>query len=213
MPAWRQEIVKKNFMMRWIYWLGWMSFGAAYRSLFGLKIVGQENLITSGAVLIAANHQSFLDPPLIGNLYQDEMHFFARKTLFRGMGAWLYPRWNAIPVDQERPGMESLKTVIKLLEKKERVLVFPEGSRTEDGDVKDGQPGIGLIVAKSLHAPVQPIRISGAYDALPMGKSRVRFSRITVTVGKPIHFTAAECKGKDAYEKITARIMDEIRAL
>ncbi len=58
--------------MRWIYWLGWMSFGAAYRTLFGLRIEGRENLITEGPVLVAANHQSFLDPPLIGNLYQEK---------------------------------------------------------------------------------------------------------------------------------------------
>jgi 1-acyl-sn-glycerol-3-phosphate acyltransferase len=51
--------------MRWVYWLGWMSFGAAFRTLFGLKIIGSENLISDGPVLVASNHQSFLDPPLI----------------------------------------------------------------------------------------------------------------------------------------------------
>ena len=59
--------------MRWIYWLGWMAFGAAFRTLFGMKIVGGENLITEGPVLVASNHESFLDPPLIGNLYKTEM--------------------------------------------------------------------------------------------------------------------------------------------
>ena len=57
--------------MRWIYWLGWNLFGSAYRSLFGLKVVGREHLVTEGSVLIAANHESFLDPPLIGTLYRD----------------------------------------------------------------------------------------------------------------------------------------------
>jgi 1-acyl-sn-glycerol-3-phosphate acyltransferase len=97
--------------MRWVYWLGWMSFGSAFRTLFGLKIVGEENLITDGSVLVASNHQSFLDPPLIGNLYKTEMVFLARKTLFIGFFKWLYPQWNAIPVDQERPDMASLKTI------------------------------------------------------------------------------------------------------
>ena len=54
--------------MRWIYWFGWSIFGCAYRSLFGLKVVGREHLVLDGAVLVASNHESFLDPPLIGSL-------------------------------------------------------------------------------------------------------------------------------------------------
>ncbi len=199
-------------MMRWIYWIGWMAFGAAYRTLFGLRIIGSEHLITNGAVLVASNHQSFLDPPLIGNLYQDEMYFLARKTLFRGFGAWLYPKWKAIPVDQDRPDMASLKTVIKLLQHGERVLIFPEGERTLDGNLGQGQPGIGLTVAKA-RVPVQPVRISGAFEALPRGSGKIRFSRITVTIGPAIDFSGAEYSGKDGYQKITDRIMQAIAEL
>lgn len=198
--------------MRWIYWIGWMAFGAAYRSLFGLRIIGAEHLVKEGAVLVASNHQSFLDPPLIGNLYQDEMYFLARKTLFRGFGAWLYPRWKAIPVDQDRPDMASLKTIIKLLQQGERVLVFPEGERSENGDILPGQPGIGLVVAKS-GARVQPVRIRGAREALPRGSGRIKFARITVTIGPVIDFSADDTKSKDAYQKIADRIMNEISAL
>ena len=198
--------------MRWIYWLGWMSFGAAYRTLFGLRIEGRENLITDGPVLVAANHQSFLDPPLVGNLYQEEMYFLARKTLFVGMGKWLYPRWNAIPVDQERPDMASLKTMVKLLHQGEKVLVFPEGERSESGALGTAQPGIGLIVAKA-GVKVQPVRIRGAIDALPRGSSRIKFARITMTVGPAIDFSGEDYKGKDGYQKIADRIMAEIAAL
>jgi 1-acyl-sn-glycerol-3-phosphate acyltransferase len=189
-----------------------MSFGAAYRSLFGLRIVGAENLVTDGTVLVASNHQSFLDPPLIGNLYQTEMYFLARKTLFVGFGKWLYKQWNAIPVDQDRPDMASLKTIIKLLQQGERVLVFPEGERSENGDILPGQPGIGLVVAKS-GARVQPVRIRGAREALPRGSGRIKFARITVTIGPVIDFSADDTKSKDAYQKIADRIMNEISAL
>jgi 1-acyl-sn-glycerol-3-phosphate acyltransferase len=189
-----------------------MSFGAAYRSLFGLRIVGAENLVTDGTVLVASNHQSFLDPPLIGNLYQTEMYFLARKTLFVGFGKWLYKQWNAIPVDQDRPDMASLKTIIKLLQQGERVLVFPEGERSENGDILPGQPGIGLVVAKS-GARVQPVRIRGAREALPRGSGRIKFARITVTIGPAIDFSADDTKSKDAYQKIADRIMNEISAL
>lgn len=201
--------------MRWVYWLGWMAFGAAFRTLFGLRIIGRENLITEGPVLVASNHQSFLDPPLIGNLYQTEMVFLARKTLFVGFFKWLYPQWNAIPVDQDRPDMSSLKTIIRKLKEGHRVLVFPEGARTLDGEIGEAAPGIGLIAAKS-GTVIQPVRISGARDALPRGSARIRFARITVTVGPPIHLSAAEQKapnGKDDYERITAKIMGAISAL
>ncbi|BCU79060.1 lysophospholipid acyltransferase family protein [Luteolibacter sp. LG18] len=202
-------------MMRWIYWCGWMTLGAAFRSLFGMRVIGAEKLVTEGAVLVASNHESFLDPPLIGNLYRTEMWYLARKTLFRGFGAWLYPRWNAIPVDQDRPDMGSLKTVIKLLKEGERVLVFPEGERTLDGNLGEVQPGIGLVAVKS-GAVIQPVRIRGAREALPRGSGRIRFARISVTVGDPIRLTAEEIKashGKEGYQAISKRIMDAIAAL
>lgn len=198
--------------MRWIYWLGWMSFGAAYRTLFGLRIEGRENLITEGPVLVASNHQSFLDPPLVGNLYNDEMYFLARKTLFVGFGKWLYKQWNAIPVDQDRPDMASLKTMVKLLHQGEKVLVFPEGERSETGSLGTAQPGIGLIVAKA-GIKVQPVRIRGAMEALPRGSGRIKFARIVVTIGPAISFADEVYKGKDGYQKIADRIMEEIAAL
>ena len=202
-------------MMRWIYWLGWMSFGAAFRTIFGMRIVGEENLITEGPVLVASNHQSFLDPPLIGNLYKTEMVFLARKSLFKGPATWVYPQWNAIPVDQDRPDMASLKTIIRKLKEGHRVLVFPEGARTVDGSLGEAAPGIGLIAAKS-GVPIQPVRISGARDALPRGSSRIRFARITVTVGKPIYLSPEELKassGKQGYDDLAKRIMGAIAAL
>jgi cytidylate kinase len=202
-------------MMRWIYWLGWLLFGAAYRTLFGLRIIGRENLILSGPVLVASNHQSYLDPPLIGNLYQTEMVFFARKTLFTGFGKWLYPQWNAIPIDQEKPDMSSMKTVIRKLKEGWRVLVFPEGARTLDGEIGPAAPGIGMIAAKA-GVPIQPVRIFGADKALPRGSGKMSFARITVKIGKPIILSPEEFKAlsnKEGYERITERIMDAIKAL
>ncbi len=201
--------------MRWVYWLGWMAFGAAFRALFGLKIIGAEHLISEGPVLVASNHQSFLDPPLIGNLYQTEMVFLARKTLFAGFFKWLYTQWNAIPVDQDRPDMASLKTIIRKLKEGERVLVFPEGERTLDGSIGPAAPGIGLIAVKS-GAVIQPVRIRGAHEALPRGSSKIRFARISVSVGEPIHLTHQQLTASDAkenYDRIAKQIMAAIEAL
>ena len=200
--------------MRWIYWIGWLISRAAFRSLFGMRVKGADHLITEGPVLVAANHQSYLDPPLIGNLYRDEMVYLARKTLFKGFTRWLYGQWNAIPVDQEKPDMASLKAIIRKLKEGHRVLVFPEGSRTLDGALGEAAPGIGLVAVKS-GAPIQPVRISGARDALPRGSARIRFARITLTVGPPIILSPDEraAKSKDDYVRIAKRIMDAIATL
>lgn len=201
--------------MRWIYWTGWLTLGAAFRSVFGLKIVGREHLVTEGPVLVVANHQSYLDPPLVGNLYDTEMYYLARKTLFRGFFKWLYTRWNAIPVDQDKPDMASLKTIIRLLKEGHRVLIFPEGERTGTGALGEAAPGAGLVAAKS-GAVIQPVRIRGAYEALPRGSMRLRFSRITVSVGPAIRLTPEDLKqatGKDGYDQLAKRMMAAIAAL
>jgi 1-acyl-sn-glycerol-3-phosphate acyltransferase len=201
--------------MKWIYWIGWMTFRAAFRTLFGLRVMGAEHLVTEGPVLVASNHESFLDPPLISCLYQNEMYFLARKTLFTGSTRWLYTRWNAIPVDQKRPDMSSLKTIIRKLKDGHRVLVFPEGERTHDGELGDAAPGIGLVAFKS-GAVIQPVRISGAREALPRGSARIRFARICVHVGPPIRLTPEELKaarGKEDYDRLAKRIMSAIAEL
>lgn len=201
--------------MKWIYWFGWMIFGSAFRGLFGMRVVGREHLITEGPVLVASNHQSYLDPPLIGNLYQDEMVYLARKTLFNSFTRWVYKHWNAIPVDQDRPDMASLKTIIRKLREGNRVLIFPEGARTHNGDIGEAAPGIGLIAVKS-GAVIQPVRIRGAREALPRGSARIRFARVSVHVGPPIRLSDEElraAKSKEDYDRIAKRIMDAIKAL
>jgi 1-acyl-sn-glycerol-3-phosphate acyltransferase len=202
-------------MMRWIYWSGWMLFRAAFQSLFGLRVRGREHLLEDGPVLVAANHQSFLDPPLIGTLYHTEMWYLARKTLFKGPFKWLYSQWNSIPVDQEKPDMASLKSIIRHLKSGHRVLVFPEGARTEDGSLGRAQAGIGLIAIKA-GVPIQPIRIRGAREALPRGRAWIRLARIEVTIGEAIVLSPAErqqLSGKEGYATMADRIMSAIAEL
>ena len=180
-------------------------------AFFSYRVVHKEKLVTEGPVLIASNHESFLDPPLVGVAYDHAVFYLARKTLFRGFGAWLYPRLNSIPVDQDRPDMTSLKTIIKLLRQGNQVVVFPEGARTLDGNLQPAEAGTGLIVAKTK-AVVQPVRIFGAREALPRGSGKMKCCPITVVVGDPITFTAEElkAKGREGYQKISDRIMEEI---
>jgi 1-acyl-sn-glycerol-3-phosphate acyltransferase len=200
--------------MKTTYWIGYTFFRAAARAFFRYQVVGREKLVQDGPVLIAANHESFLDPPLVGVAYDQAVHYLARKTLFRGPTKWLYPRWNAIPVDQEAPDMNSLKKIIKLLRSGEQVVVFPEGARTLTGELQPGEAGVGLIAAKS-QATIQPVRIFGAFQALPRGSGRLRFHPVTIVVGEPMTLTDEErrAKGREAYQAIADRIMEEIAAI
>lgn len=201
--------------MAWVYWAGWVVFGSMARSVFGARVKGRENLVTSGAVLVVSNHESFIDPPLVGSVYSDDMYFLARKTLFKGIGKWLYPRWNAIPVDQERPDMASLKTIIRLLKNGKRVLVFPEGQRTLDGSLGEAQPGVGLIAVKA-GVPIQPMRIRGAREALPRGRSLIRFNQLELSIGPAFTLTdheVAQSKGKAGYQLLADRMMESIAQL
>ncbi|MBT8044380.1 MAG: 1-acyl-sn-glycerol-3-phosphate acyltransferase [Verrucomicrobiae bacterium] len=200
--------------MRTVYWFCYTLWKTCFVCFFSYRVVGKEKLVTDGPVLIASNHESYLDPPLVGLGYDKAVYYLARKTLFRGFGAWLYPKLNAIPVDQDRPDMTSLKTIIKLLRQGNQVVVFPEGARTLDGELQRAEAGTGLIVAKTK-AIVQPVRIFGAREALPRGSGKMRFVPITLVVGDPIEFSPEElkAKGRDEYQKISDKIMSEIAKL
>lgn len=181
---------------------------------FDHKVIHPERLIEDGPALIVCNHVSFIDPPMVGIAYRKPIWFLARKSLFRGFGAWLYPRLNVIPVDQEQPDMTGLKNIIRLLQKGERVLLFPEGSRSWDGAPQAGEPGVGLVIAKT-GVPVQPLRLFGAHEAMPRGTTLPRPGRVRLVVGHPVVFSAEEraARDRDGYTRLSNQVMQAIAAL
>jgi 1-acyl-sn-glycerol-3-phosphate acyltransferase len=124
------------------------------------------------------------------------------------------PKLNVIPVNQEGVDRSAIKAVIRVVQAGNGVLVFPEGSRTLDGNLQAGEPGLGLIIAKTL-APVVPMRIFGAREALPRGGARLRLVPITIVIGEPIVFRAAdlEVPGKNLYAQLSDRVMTAISEL
>jgi 1-acyl-sn-glycerol-3-phosphate acyltransferase len=172
-------------------------------------------MINHGPVILASNHESYLDPPLVGAVADRAIFFLARKNLLEGrFFGWLLPKLNVIPVDQEGNDRSALKALIRILKAGEGTLVFPEGERTLDGRLRPALPGLGFVLAKTL-APIVPMRIFGAREAWPRGSSRVRFRPITIVVGEPIYFTAADLQppGKEIYQRLSQRVMDAITAL
>lgn len=197
------------------YWVGYHFSRLLARILFRFRIIHRERMIQSGPVIVAMNHQSYLDPPLAGNACDRAIYFLARRSLLNvPVLRWLLPKLNVIPVNQEGIDRSALKALIQVIKAGNGALVFPEGSRTLDGNLQPGLPGIGLVIAKTL-APVVPMRIFGAHEALPRGGGRMRFHPITVVVGQPIHFMASDLqdRGRDVYAQLSQRVMDAIAAL
>jgi 1-acyl-sn-glycerol-3-phosphate acyltransferase len=197
------------------YWFCYHLIKLVGRVFFRLHVVHHERMINHGPVILASNHESYLDPPLVGSVANRAIFFLARKTLLAGpFFGWLLPKLNVIPIDQEGSDRSALKALIRILRAGGGTLVFPEGERTRDGRLRPVLPGLGFIIAKTL-APVVPMRIFGAREALPRGSGRVRFCPITVVVGEPIYFTAADLQplGRELYGRLSQRVMDAIAAL
>ena len=201
--------------MNFWYWTGYHLAWLLGKLFFRFRVIHPERVIRQGAVILAMNHQSYLDPPLAGIAAGRAMHFLARDTLLDNpVLAFLLPRMNVVPVDQEGNDRSALKALLRLLKAGKGTIVFPEGARTPDGELQPGLPGLGFVIAKTL-APVVPMRIFGAREALPRGGGRVRRVPITIVVGEPIHFTKADLEpgGKELYQQLTQRVMDAIAAL
>jgi 1-acyl-sn-glycerol-3-phosphate acyltransferase len=185
------------------------------RVFFRFRILHRERMIQEGPVILVMNHESYLDPPFAGIGCQRAIYFLARKSLFDvPVLGWILPKLNVIPVDQEGGDRTALKALIRILRASHCALVFPEGSRTLDGNFQPAQPGVGFVIAKTL-APVVPMRIFGAHRALPRGGGKLRFCRITIAIGEPLRFSAAEVEGygREVYPRLSQRVMDAIAAL
>jgi 1-acyl-sn-glycerol-3-phosphate acyltransferase len=181
--------------MTFWYLLGYSLSKAIAKTFFNYRVIGAENMIEEGPCIIAANHCSYLDPPLVGVASKRAIHYLARKSLLDVpvLGPIL-PQLNVIPVDQKNADRSALMGAIRVVRNGGAVLIFPEGTRSYDGKLQAAQPGIGMIAAKT-DAPVVPVRISGSFRVLPRGGvCKSRFSSLAVTVGPPLRFRMEDCR-------------------
>jgi 1-acyl-sn-glycerol-3-phosphate acyltransferase len=185
-------------------------------SLFlSFRVVHPERMIESGPLILAVNHQSYFDPPLAGICSRRAVWYLARKNLLE----WpffgpLFPDMNVIPVERDGNDMSALKIVIRKIKEGHGVVLFPEGTRSLDGNLQPAKPGIGLVIAKT-RAPVLPMRIFGSFDAFPKGSNLPLMRPVTVVIGKPLRFSEKEVEPADraTYQKLSDRVMDAIAAL
>ena len=203
------------------YRLGWLFFRFLYATYFRWRVFNAERVPATGPVILASNHASYLDPPLVGAGLQRGCNYLARESLFRypGVGALLHS-WQAVPVDRDGGGARGLKAILDRLLAGGVIILFPEGTRTKDGKLQPARSGIGLTVIKS-NAPVVPVRVFGTFDAYGRTARFPKPKRVMVKYGRPIDFlalreeakTCAKPRLKEIYQQVADEIMAQIARL
>ncbi len=169
----------------WYHFLKWCVRvgGVVY---FRVRFSGRENVPREGAFLMVANHQSNLDPPLIGSGLGRRMNYLGKKSLFRFRPfGWLLRSVGVIPIDLEGVGLSGIKESLRRLKRGEALLIFPEGRRTLDGRMGKFLPGFTALAVRT-GAPIVPAAIEGAHHALPPGKRFPRPTAVRVHYGVPL---------------------------
>ena len=178
---------------------------------FGFKVYGKENIPRKGAFLLASNHTSHFDPPILAaGFHMKRLQFMAKEELFYGrFFGWYIRRLGAYPLRREKTDVGAIRESIRRIRKGLPIVVFPEGGRSTDGAIREGLPGIALLASKE-RIPIVPAFISGAVDVLKKGSRRVYFSRITLRIGTPLVFKDHE---RGSYEAMTQQVMEAIKEL
>lgn len=203
------------------YRVCWWIARTLFRFYFRWKILGIENVPKSGPVVLACNHVSYVDPPLVGAALTRPVYFLARSTLFRNwFFGGLIRKLNALPVDRDGGGGKGLKAVVDVLENGDGIILFPEGTRSPDGSLMTARAGIGLTVIKAV-TPVVPVRLVGVHEAWPRQRRFPKSMPVQIHFGKPMDFSALRQEAetcdrvrlKAIYQEVADDIMAAIGAL
>jgi 1-acyl-sn-glycerol-3-phosphate acyltransferase len=197
--------------MRPYYRFAYTLVGLHLKLCHQIKIEGREN-IPDDACLIVGNHLSYFDPTTIGWAIPREIYYLGRKDLFKPpVLSWLLPICNVLPVDREGADISGLRSIIRMLKNGKSVLVFPEGTRSPDGDLQKAEPGAGLLAVKA-GVRVLPTRVFGTFEALSRKAKRYSMHPLRVVIGKP-YWPTIPPAGKPDYHAISDEMMAKIAEL
>lgn len=185
-----------------------------FKILYRHRTYGEKHIIEGGAI-IAPNHTSFLDPPIVSISLRDELHFLAKGYLFtHSFLGWIIRRLNAHPVNRNGSDTSPLKLACRLLKEDKKVIVFPEGHRSQTSEIQPFKGGIGLLAARSQKAVI-PTYISGALDVWNRKQRFPRFfGRTTCIFGSPITIEQFQhLESKSAQRALTEAVQESVKAL
>ncbi len=193
----------------------------AFGTYFRWRVYGADRVPRTGPAILAANHASLLDPPLVGAALKREICYLARESLFHNplFGAMLRS-WNVVPVDRDGGGAAGLRAIMDRLQQGSAVILFPEGTRSMDGALQPARQGIALLAIKS-EAPVIPIRVFGTFEAYGRNMRLPRPRPVTLKFGAPLDFghwraearVGAKARVKEIYRAAALEIMAGIARL
>ncbi|MFU8849180.1 MAG: lysophospholipid acyltransferase family protein [Opitutales bacterium] len=176
---------------------------------------GLENIPRQGPVIFAANHVSFYDPPAIGACLARQINYFARDTLFKGLFGKGLVQIGTIPVARENAEVKSLRAIFASLKAGGAVAIYPEGTRSPDGQLMEPKPGAGMIACKS-GATIIPTRVFGTYEAYGRQRKLPKIGgRIHIAYDRPMTTDELD-PGKthpERYLEASRRIMQRIAHL
>lgn len=201
-----------------IYGVLWLLFNSFFRIFLRLRVFGSEHFPRTGGVIVAANHASYSDIPVLGCAIWRRVFFLGRSNLFpNAFLKWALKKLGWIPLKTHRLDRKAFGEALNLLNSGKPVVIFPEGSRTEDGALQPGRPGIGYLVAES-QCQVIPVFISGTFTVLPPGAKWPRLVPVSVIFGKPLKFSkirneARPKEFKEFYEQVGQTVMEHIAQL
>ena len=200
----------RNFY-RFAQYVSWFYFKAFHR----LEVHGIKNVPQSGSFILASNHTSYFDPPALGCRLPRNLHYFARDSLFFWPLGVLISNLNSIPVNRSQLDIATLKRVLKVLKGGDPLLLFPEGTRSTDGNLGEGKKGIGLLLAKS-QVDVLPARVTGGNKVLGKGMLFPRIGRkLVVEYGTLLKIDTLDPGKSDTnrYEIIANKVLAEINRI
>jgi 1-acyl-sn-glycerol-3-phosphate acyltransferase len=192
------------------YAILWVLARTVARLFFGFRVVG--SVPKQGGLLVAANHASYFDIPLLGCGMFRRAWYLGRSDLFvpgvKGILQWL--GW--IPLKLGRLDRNAFDRAIALIKAGKVVVIFPEGGRSLDGRLRNAKAGLGMIVAQT-GCPVVPAYLKGTFDVLPTGAKRPRFHPVSVSFGPPLSFPGENTQTKAFYQEVSRIVMERIAAL
>lgn len=187
-----------------------------YDMYFRGEVAGLENVPKEGPFLVASNHASHLDPPIVGCHISRQMAFFARKSLWNGKFAtWWLDSVGAIPVDRDGGSdVSAIKNVLRTVQSGKALTLFPEGTRSPDGTLQPAKSGVGMIACRT-RVPVVPARIFNSHIAFGKGGGLRPGTRVSVVYGRPLQPADYDDPkaGKERYQLASEKIMAAIAAL
>jgi 1-acyl-sn-glycerol-3-phosphate acyltransferase len=202
-------VAQRSFVNRCWYELLRRGLQLAGVLVFRARYEGLHNIPRHGPVLVVSNHQSNFDPPLVGMACSRRMNYLARSSLFRfGPFGWLIRSVDAIPIEREGIGLGGIKEAMKRLKAGEMVVIFPEGTRTRDGQIAPFRPGFATLAVRT-RAAILPAAIEGAFDAWPRSQVLPRRGNVRVRYGEPI--LPEQFTGRSE-EELVAEVEARVRA-